>query len=473
MVFVSGILLAAGLSKRMGRQKLLLPFHGRPLLVCSLNNLVNSKVDEIIVVLENGSDTDKAVQAYLEPLRVERPLKIVKNEHSGRGLSSSMKLGISRASEKSDGFLFVLGDMPFIIPGIIDRTIDFFDSNPGYNTVPLYAGTPGHPVLIMQTWRDRLLGVEGDTGGRVLLHQYPEANRYIEFETSLPLTDIDTPGDYEQRAQFARYLPGSRLIDYLGEDSRRCISISGGGGKTSLLVYLSQELKKRGRRVLMSTTTHLSSPVGTDYGYDTVFRGMTWDFPEDEILPNSLVFWYGGYSAKGKTVRGPHPAEIEKVYRKTVFDNIMLETDGSAGRPVKFPGAHEPAMPLFADTSIYVIGLSGFGTPADESTVHRIEFFKKYISEKPGTIDAETLVRIIDHPQGAFKQSPAGSRKIVVLNQCDMIPVEERQRLKEYLLRNATVPEAFVFTRMKPSPEVIDVTIRGYTTEDEILYSTS
>ena len=208
MAFVSGILLAAGLSSRMGRQKLLLPFHGKTLLTCTLQHLVHSKVDEIIIVLEEGSDTDTAVHAYLEQLRIERPLKIVKNEHSGKGLSSSMKLAISSASKKSDGFLFLLGDMPFVYPEFIDAVIDTFSGDPGFNLVPCYAGRSSHPVIFAAKWKNRLLDTDGDTGGRVLLQQYPEANRYLEFETSLPLKDIDTPEEYEQLARFARYLPG-------------------------------------------------------------------------------------------------------------------------------------------------------------------------------------------------------------------------------------------------------------------------
>jgi molybdenum cofactor cytidylyltransferase len=406
MAYISGVILAAGLSKRMGKQKLLLSFGRQPIIQTSLDNLINSKVNEIIVVLEHNSPVVEIVRTYLDNLKIERTIKIVENTHSAAGLSSSLKLGVSSSSPESDGYLFVLGDMPLIFPEIIDRVVDTFHHQPDRNIVSYFAGKRGHPVVISSRWKKRLMAVEGDSGARGLLDDLPGSFRKVSFPTDIPAIDIDTREDFESLGKLKNQLPENRFLDYISENFGSCISISGDGGKTSLMVYLAARLRSRFKKVLISTTTQLLDSEIIGYGADAVGAGME-------------------------------------------YDTILLETDGSAGRPIKFPGDMEPVFPGFANICIHVIGLSEFSN---------------HLSTDSGIIDASVLARIIDHPLGAFKAAPPGSRHVVVFNQCDHLSVEERLNLKVNILHHfdkiENSPKAFVFSTLKPIPRIIDFIAR-------------
>lgn len=462
MAFISGLLFAAGLSSRMSGQKLFLTYKGKALIHHSLNNLINSKVDEILIVIEENAEAEKQLKEILSGYLIERKVLIIKNRNSAAGLSSSMKLGISHASPESDGFLFLLADLPFVSSDIINKAIAGFSEKPSLNLACRYSGKRGHPVIFAKKWKAVLLQVNGDRGGRTVLRDYPEEIQYLDFSFSRPLFDVDTPEDYEKLQTIEDLSPETELLSFLQEIPYPCISISGGGGKTSLMLYLAGKFREMGKRVLISTTTHLMSPELCRYDQDLLYKSEVWDFDDEKLPSPGICLWYGGFSKDRRKIHGPPLGELEKAVYKSVFDAVILETDGSLGIPVKAAGEHEPVIPDFADTCLHVIGLSGFGKPADERSVHRMESFRKMISDKHCTIDEKVLAVIIDHPSGAFKNAPAKSRKTVFLNQCDAVTVEARLRLKKYLQEQAALPEVFVFTKLRENPEVIDIVRKHY-----------
>ncbi len=189
---ISAIVLAAGESKRMGRPKQLLEWQGKPLLQHSLESLINSAADEIILVL--GHEADRIREA-LPAL----PIKIVINRDYQQGMASSLRQGLLAMDRSSEAFLVLLADQPGIGPEIVNTIIRTFrQADPRRGIVrPVYRGRRGHPVLISAQYRKEALRLRGDVGARQILMNHPGDVLEIDVEDNAVLEDIDTPEEYQ------------------------------------------------------------------------------------------------------------------------------------------------------------------------------------------------------------------------------------------------------------------------------------
>jgi molybdenum cofactor cytidylyltransferase len=190
---ISAILLAAGESKRMGRPKQLLEWRGKTLLQHSVESLINSAADEIILVL--GHEADR-IRQTLPAL----PIKIVINTDYARGMASSLGQGLLAMEPGSEAFLILLADQPGIGPEIINTLIRAFrqaDPKPGI-VRPVCRGLRGHPVLIGARYLQEALQLRGDVGARQLLMNHPEDVLEIDVKEDAVLNDIDTPEEYQR-----------------------------------------------------------------------------------------------------------------------------------------------------------------------------------------------------------------------------------------------------------------------------------
>ena len=187
MARVAAIVLAAGLSSRMGSNKLLAPVNGTPLVRHAVETALESAASPVIVVTGNGGAEVRRAVAPLSPLFVNNP------DYS-KGLSTSLKCGLSALPDDCDGALILLGDMPGVTPDLLDRLIAAFD--PGEDRAICVAtrhGKRGNPVLWARRFFPEMLALEGDVGARHLIAQYGELVCEVEAADDGPLTDIDTP----------------------------------------------------------------------------------------------------------------------------------------------------------------------------------------------------------------------------------------------------------------------------------------
>jgi len=116
---ISAIILAAGESKRMGKLKQLIPFGRSTILEETVNNLLNSKVSEVIVVL--GSRADEVTEKI-----ARKPVKTVVNQDYQQGMSTSVIAGLRLIDSKVRAVMFALGDQPLINSQAINRLIEEF-----------------------------------------------------------------------------------------------------------------------------------------------------------------------------------------------------------------------------------------------------------------------------------------------------------------------------------------------------------
>jgi molybdenum cofactor cytidylyltransferase len=189
---VSAIVLAAGRSTRMGGpNKLLAELNGKKLVRIVAEQALASKAAEVIVVTGHQAEL---VEQALAGLNV----KFVRNPEFAGGLASSVKAGISTVSDKADGAIVCLGDMPLIDAQLIDRLIEAFAPDRGHLiTVPVAEGRRGNPVLWSRRFFKELMTLDGDTGARHLVTKHAEAVTEVPVEGDSAFLDIDTPQGLE------------------------------------------------------------------------------------------------------------------------------------------------------------------------------------------------------------------------------------------------------------------------------------
>ncbi len=197
---ITAILLGAGESKRMGQNKLLLPWGKRTILERSLQTLLNSRVKEVILVV-NDQTQEKARQ--WEDQRV----KVVFNPEYRKGMSRSIHQGIRTSDPISEGFLIALGDQPTLKSRTINLLIEAFQKAEGKIIAPSFQGRRGHPVIFPRKYREELLKLRGDEGGKSILNRHSKEVLVVPVRSKEVIRDIDTPGDYKEGLKG----PGKRL----------------------------------------------------------------------------------------------------------------------------------------------------------------------------------------------------------------------------------------------------------------------
>ena len=192
---ISGIVLAAGQSRRMGSPKLLLPWHGRTVVEAVVGTLRQGGVHRIIVVV--GEDRE-AVERALGDGQVE----FVVNPAFGRGdMLSSIQAGLGAIGGEALAALLTPGDLPSIQPATVRAVLGAGEGAPDRLCVPVYGGRRGHPVLIPRAyWRDLLALGEGESLRSFLRAREADITR-VEVQDPGIHTDIDTPADYEGAVQ--------------------------------------------------------------------------------------------------------------------------------------------------------------------------------------------------------------------------------------------------------------------------------
>ena len=189
---ISGIILAAGLSTRMGEPKQLLPFGNSTIIETVIDNLLGSKLNEVIVVV--GHEAEK-VRARIQ----HKPVKIVFNPDYQKGMLTSAQYGVQSISASADAFAMTLVDLPLITPDLVNIVIDTYVQTEAGIAVPSYNYRRGHPVIFDRRYAAEILALEGDSGGvRSLFQKYADDIHYVTVDTDRVLTDIDYRTDYEE-----------------------------------------------------------------------------------------------------------------------------------------------------------------------------------------------------------------------------------------------------------------------------------
>lgn len=192
---VVAIVLAAGSSRRMGgRNKLLLPFGGQPLVRHVVTTILDSQAVSVVVVL--GYEA-AAVRDALADL----PVTFVYNPRHTEGMTTSIQAGVAAAPADAHGYMICLSDLPLIEASEYNRIIAAFQRayarDPACIIVPEFNGQRGNPVLFAAYYRKAILSEQRLTGCRGLVQGHPEHVVRVAMPTDHILRDIDTPEAFE------------------------------------------------------------------------------------------------------------------------------------------------------------------------------------------------------------------------------------------------------------------------------------
>lgn len=186
---VTGIILASGFSRRMNKNKLALTIEGIPIIERVILAGINSNLDEILVIYRDLS---------VEKIADQHKIKSVYNNNAIAGQSESIKLGLENSHQRSEAYLFLMGDQPFITAEIINQIIQAHLDNKKNIIVPMYDGKKGSPVLFPDQYKEKLLAIEGDSGGRALIMDENNRVHYENIQDKRAGLDIDTWDEYLQ-----------------------------------------------------------------------------------------------------------------------------------------------------------------------------------------------------------------------------------------------------------------------------------
>jgi molybdenum cofactor cytidylyltransferase len=191
---ISAILLGAGESKRMGVDKLSLPWGRKTVLKHCFETLLQSEVREVVVIL---GIRNKGIKHLFQGPKS----KVIVNPYSDKGMSTSIKKGIQGIHPNSNGILIALGDQPFLKTRTINALIRAFGQGKDGIIIPSFRRRRGHPIIFHRRYKEELLNLKGDVGGKSIIEEHPEDVRVVPVKSIGVVKDIDTWQDYKERVK--------------------------------------------------------------------------------------------------------------------------------------------------------------------------------------------------------------------------------------------------------------------------------
>ena len=193
---VTAVVLAAGSSRRMGQNKLLLPLGKETVVRRSVRTAIESGVDQVVVVLGH------------ESARVARELvglscvSVVNADHEG-GVGTSLHLGVARAAADARAVVIVLADMPFVTSEMVATLVERYRATGAPLVVSEYGDVEAPPILYDRALFPELLGTPGERCAKQVVRAH-KAEAIVVAWPEEALRDIDVNEDYEHvRSQLA------------------------------------------------------------------------------------------------------------------------------------------------------------------------------------------------------------------------------------------------------------------------------
>lgn len=218
---------------------------------------------------------------------------------------------------------------------------------------------------------------------------------------------------------------GESLKDLFGIKRGDVVTITGSGGKTSLMFALADLLKKEGR-VLITTSTKIGLPQKGQADYICSSLSQYKKIRKEKF---SLVL--GEYLKEKDKLSSIGEGELEKI--RGDFDFILIEGDGSRNLPLKYRKDYEPVIFPQTTKTIAVFPIKVLGKSPSRDLIYNYEAYKREIGK--GIIDEEAFLKLIKSTPGPFKDFPG--EKFVYINQADTdLERNKAEKLIDFLREN-------------------------------------
>ena len=185
---VAGILLAAGTSSRMGRNKMLFELEGESVLRGAARRALAGGLSPLLVVL--GHQAERAEQEL-----AGLPCRVVINAQYEQGINSSLKTGVAALPAEAAAAMVMLADMPFVTPEMIAALIARYRATEAPLVISDYEGVNAPPMLYDRSLFDELLAMTGEGCGRQVVKRHRNEAEVLPWPAAA-LADIDVPEDY-------------------------------------------------------------------------------------------------------------------------------------------------------------------------------------------------------------------------------------------------------------------------------------
>lgn len=266
-----------------------------------------------------------------------------------------------------------------------------------------------------------------------------------------------------------------KICKRMGIIDHAFVSIVGAGGKSSLFTLIANELtdqKIKKIKTILTTTAHMFT-----WQLYTIGNNCTILYDENEKKLESFIIKH--FTNKdsnkiailickyfkdklGEKCSGPGLKFLDRWWKKKLVDRIVLEADGARGKPIKAPDIHEPPIPKSTTDLIGVIGVDSLGLTLSEENVFRSHIFSSLTGLNYGEkVNLESVVKLINHPKGLFKNAPTGSKKYLFINKVNCkkrIDITERliaKVLEDDKLKINAIIIGDTFNKEKPILRII------------------
>lgn len=430
------IVLAAGNSLRFGANKLLHLLDGKQMYqhILDLLEQLQKKgwLGQVVVVSQYDEifkELEKSFPAFAS----------VRNPAPEAGISGSIRLGLQRLlqlQKESEACLFTVADQPYLTAASIEKMLCMWQQHP-YGILAASAdGKKGNPVIFAKRYYTDLQQLTGDTGGKTIVSKHPEDTRLCQIpQTELQDLDRieDTMNFQEQHTNKYRFQePYFAFLEQTGH----VVSVVGAGGKTTLIDTLAKMAAHKGKKTLITTTTHIRRPSHYPVADN-------WENAK-ELLQYHPIVVFGTAAANKKLTK---PLDLDIVTCQSQADLILIEADGAKCLPCKVPNQTEPVILEQSDIVLGVAGLDAVGMPLEEGcfrTAHAMELLG---TDSRHCLTEEDLALILSSEQGTRKS--VGTRDYyIVLNKCDHAQRLKQAKRIQKLLKQRCITQV-VFTCLK------------------------
>ena len=226
-----------------------------------------------------------------------------------------------------------------------------------------------------------------------------------------------------------------KLDEIAGLDAYKVISVTGSGGKTSMLYALGKYFAKAGRAVI-TTTTKIYSPKARECG--NIVLGTPAECAEKiAALPeHSLSAAARGKAPEGK-LAGFRPEEVDALLELGVADMMIVEADGARGLSFKCYEDWEPPVPQSTQCQLVMFGADALLKPVSAETIFRTDLLKeRYGVQKNETLSAANAMAVLANKYEYLKNSPDGASRVLCVNKCELLMPEQRKELLDNLKDN-------------------------------------